>query len=108
MIAHAERYPAVLDDPRIAKDWIDNGWGVQVNRDSLLGWFGQQCMDCADFMMEQGWVSCIASDAHGVDARNTDWEEAWQVLQQRYSHKLLKRCLESNPEKILKGESLDT
>ena len=108
VIAHAERYPAVLDDPWIAKEWIDNGWGVQVNRDSLLGGFGQQCVACADFMMEQGWVSCIASDAHGVDARNTDWEEAWGVLQQRYSQKLLKRCLETNPKRILQGKKLNT
>ena len=107
VIAHAERYPAVLDDPRIAKEWIDKGWGVQVTRDSLLGRFGRQCMECADFMMEQGWVTCIVSDAHGIDGRNTDWEEAWQVLQQRYSHHLLHRCLESNPQKILNGESLD-
>ena len=108
VVAHAERYPAVLDDPRIVKEWIDKGWGIQVNRDSLLGWFGQQCMDCAVFMMEQGWVSCIASDAHGIDCRNTDWEEAWEVLEQRYSHGLLKQCLETNPKKILNGESLDT
>lgn len=107
VIAHAERYPAVLDDPRIAKEWIDKGWGVQVTRDSLLGRFGRQCMECADFMMEQGWVTCIASDAHGIDGRNTHWEEAWQVLQQRYSHQLLNRCLEINPKKILNGESLD-
>lgn len=104
VIAHAERYPAVLDNPWIAKEWIDSGWGVQVNRDSLLGGFGEACMDCADFMMEQGWVTCIASDAHGIDCRNADWEEAWQVLQQRYPHRLLSQCLEINPEKILHGE----
>ena len=108
VIAHPERYPAVLDDPWIAKNWIDRGWGVQVNRDSLLGLFGEHRMACANFMMEKGWVTCIASDAHGIDGRNTDWDEAWQVLQQRYPHKLLERCLEINPQKILRGESLNT
>ena len=107
VIAHPERYSAVLDDPWIVKNWIDRGWAVQVNRDSLLGLFGQHRMACADFMMKQGWVTCIASDAHGIDGRNTDWDEAWQVLQQRYPHKLLERCLEINPQKILRGESLD-
>lgn len=107
VIAHPERYPMVLQDPRIAEEWIENGWGVQINRDSLLGRFGKQRMDCADFMMEQGWVTCIASDAHGADQRNTDWEEAWQVLQRRYSHKLLSQCLEINPQKILYGERLN-
>ena len=106
LIAHPERYLAVLENPWIAKDWIDRGWGVQVNRDGLLGLFGKQRMACADFMMEQGWVTCIASDAHGIDGRNTDWNEAWLVLQQRYPHKLLEQCLEIGPQKILLGESL--
>ena len=106
VIAHPERYLAVLDDPIIAKKWMDRGWGVQINRDSLLGHFGRRCHACSEFMLTQGWVNLIASDAHWVDQRNTDWSEALEQLYRYYGHSVMKRCVKENPLKILQGETL--
>ena len=106
VIAHPERYLAVLDDPIIAKHWLDRGWGVQINRDSLLGRFGKRCHACSEFMLAQGWVNLIASDAHWVDQRNTDWSEALEHLYRHYGHSVIKRYVEINPHKILANQLL--
>ena len=106
VIAHPERYAAVQEDPAIAREWVQAGFGVQVNRDSLLGYFGKRCFYYADVLMRQDWVNLIASDAHRTDTRNTDWNEALEALHARYDGRLLRRCLHDNPAKILCGETL--
>lgn len=106
VIAHPERYLALQEDPIIARDWAQKGWGVQLNRDSLLGLFGKHCYWCADFMLRQDWANLIASDAHWVDQRNTDWTAAWETLHAHYGARRMELCVESNPTKILQGQSL--
>ena len=106
VIAHPERYAAIQEEPIIARTWVQAGWGVQVNRDSLLGYFGERCYYCADCLLRHGWANLIASDAHRIDTRNTDWNEALETLHHRYDGQLLRRCLHDNPAKILRGEAL--
>ncbi len=106
VVAHAERYFALQNDPVIARDWVKKGWAVQLNRDSLLGRFGKGCYYCADYLLTQGWANCIASDAHWVNDRNTDWSQALPDLEDHYGHRLLEKCLQRNPQKILRGEAL--
>ena len=106
VIAHPERYLAVLDDPIIAKHWLDRGWGVQINRDSLLGRFGRRCHACSEFMLAQGWVNLIASDAHDPQIRSTSWSAALATLTRDVSHRMLERCVEINPRKILENQPL--
>ena len=106
VIAHPERYLALQHDPAFARDWVEKGWGVQVNRDSLLGLFGKYCYRCADFMLRQGWANLIASDAHWVSQRNTDWTDAWETLYEQYGPRRIKQCVKENPTKILQGKSL--
>ena len=103
VIAHPERYRAVLDDPSIAKLWVDQGWGVQLNRDSLLGLFGQRYFACADYMLSRGWANLIASDAHDLHRRTTNWSAAFTQLPKRIPHRILEECLIVNPRKILEN-----
>ena len=106
VIAHPERYLAVLDDPIIAKKWVERGWGVQINRDSLLGKFGRRCHACSEFMLEQGWVNLIASDAHDPQLRSTNWTEAFAAFAGIVPYPVLERCVEINPGKILSNQKL--
>lgn len=106
VVAHAERYFALQHDPMIARDWVNKGWAVQLNRDSLLGRFGKGCYYCADYLLTQGWANCIASDAHWVNERNTDWCDALGQLEERYGYRVLEKCLKHNPRKILQGQKL--
>ena len=106
VIAHPERYLALQQDPVIARDWVKNGWGVQLNRDSLMGLFGKHCYYCAEFMLRQGWANLIASDAHWVQERNTDWQDAVERLTQEFDPQIIRKCIKENPAKILQGKTL--
>ena len=106
VIAHPERYLAIQHDPILARHWVEHGWGVQINRDSLLGLFGKQSYFCADFMLRHGCANLIASDAHWVQERNTDWDDALEIFHDKYDSRLIKRCIKENPAKILQGQQL--
>ena len=101
VIAHPERYQAVKRCPEMAKQWQKKGYGVQVNRDSLMGVFGEDDFYCADLLLKKGWANCIASDAHTPRFRNTHWGEAFRHLPKEYGFCTLAYCLETVPERIL-------
>ena len=101
VIAHPERYSAVRHHPEMAKRWHEKGYGVQVNRDSLLNMFGRSAYICADLLLRNGWANCIASDAHTPQYRNPYWGEAFKHLPGVYGFHTLAYCLETVPERIL-------
>lgn len=101
VIAHPERYRAVYRHPEMAKGWSEKGYGVQVNRDSLLGVFGNQAYECSDYLLKRGWANCIASDAHSPQGRNPYWGEAFRLFPRVYSVRHLNRCLKDVPQCIL-------
>lgn len=103
VIAHPERYHAVRRHPEIAQQWQKKGYGVQINRDSLLGLFGEQSFYCADLLLRKGWVNCIASDAHTPQFRNPYWGEAFRLLPGLYGFHRLADCLETVPQRILEN-----
>ncbi len=106
VIAHPERYRAVRQHPEMAKQWQRKGYGVQVNRDSLLGLFGENAFYCADLLLRKGWANCIASDAHTPQFRNSHWGEAFRKLPGLYGFYTLARCLETIPQRILENRPL--
>lgn len=103
VIAHPERYHAVRRRPEMAQLWARKGYGVQINRDSLLGLFGEQPFYCADLLLRKGWANCIASDAHTPQFRNPHWGEAFRQLPGVYGFQSLADCLEAVPERILRN-----
>ena len=101
VVAHPERYHAVRRNPEMAQHWAEKGYGVQINRDSLLGLFGEHAFYCADLLLRRGWANCIASDAHTPQFRNSHWGEAFRQFPGVYGFGTLARCMERIPERIL-------
>ena len=106
VIAHPERYEAVREEPYLVKSWWELGYGVQLNRDSLLGAFGYRTADCAEYLLHRGWANCVASDAHSPHARNQNWQPAFGLFRECYDPRKIERCLEVNPERILSNKHL--
>lgn len=106
VIAHPERYYAVQAQPEIVYDWLQEGMGIQINKGSIFGRFGRGECRCANTLLRNGLVSCIASDAHGVDSRTTDMSDAFEFLSMEYSEELADLLLEENPRRILDNKPL--
>ena len=106
IIAHPERYFFVQEDPELAYEWCTAGFGLQINKGSLLGSFGPGPRQTAELLMDHGLVACVASDAHRPYRRSTYMEEIRRFLAEEYGEACMQLMLEENPARILRGDEL--
>lgn len=106
IIAHPERYYFVQDDPDLAFSWCIEGFGLQLNKGSLLGRFGPEPQRCAHLLMQHGLAACVASDAHSPNQRSTYMKEIQDYLMDQYGTDYCRLLLEENPARILSGKEL--
>ena len=69
IIAHPERYRAIQQDPARLTALLQQGVLTQLTANSLVGLSGKTTRRCAETLLKQGLVFCIASDAHGLHKR---------------------------------------
>ena len=106
IIAHPERYYFLQRDPQIAYEWCTAGYGLQLNKGSLLGDFGRQAYHTAVMLVDHGLAACVASDAHSPWQRNTNMGEIRTYLTEEYGRDYARLLLEENPLRILTGKEL--
>ena len=106
IIAHPERYFFLQGDPQLAYELCIAGYGLQVNKGSLLGRFGPEPQRTARRLMDHGLVACVASDAHRPYRRSTYMGEIRQFLLEQYGSEYTHLLLEENPARILRGDEL--
>ena len=106
VIAHPERYEAVFRDPRGVGQWFRRGYGIQLNKGSILGAFGSRVQDAARWLLDMGLVHMIASDAHSPRHRTTDLSGLRAWLLERYPQAYVQLLLEENPGRILRDQEL--
>lgn len=104
VIAHAERYEFVQENPQIVYEWRKKGYLVQVNKGSFLGRFGRRARRAAYQMMDHNLVTAIASDAHSPYQRTPYMSDSYELLKEEYPERYLKMLFEENPGRICKNQ----
>ena len=69
VVAHPERYRAIQQDPSRLAALLQQGALAQLTAGSLVGMQGKTIRRCAETLLKQGLIHCIASDAHGLHRR---------------------------------------
>lgn len=85
VIAHPERNLAIIKNPALLLEMIENGAYAQVTAGSLLGGFGAQAQRCAWSLCRKGWVHVISSDAHRPTGRGFQLREAYKKVRSEIS-----------------------
>jgi protein-tyrosine phosphatase len=106
IVAHPERYSYVQRDPRILNSWLRMGCLLQVNRGSLLGRFGRQAQAMAVELVERGFATVVATDAHSAQVRTPWMRDIREVLTREVSPQCARMLLQENPKRILQNEEL--
>lgn len=106
IIAHPERYKFVQREPQIAYEWCRRGYGLQLNRGSLLGRFGEQAELTAVKLIKHGLAACVASDAHGAGRRTTYLKDVRSAIAEDFGEEYAGLLLERNPARLLAGREL--
>lgn len=69
LLAHPERYAAVLDNPGLIDTLHERGVLMQITTGSLAGLFGKRSREVAERCLQAGLVDILASDAHSAGRR---------------------------------------
>lgn len=103
VVAHPERYAAIQQDPRRVQRWFSRGYVIQINKGSVLGAFGIRPQSIGQWLLENGSVHILASDAHSALRRTTDLSQLRSWLLKHYSRGYAQLLLEDNPRRLLQG-----
>ena len=82
MIAHPERNVDILRKLSKLKNFVDAGCLLQITASSLVGNIGPEPQNCAKMMLEKGWVTILASDAHDLHERLPEIEPGRAVVEE--------------------------
>jgi protein-tyrosine phosphatase len=69
IIAHAERYPELLDDPALTTKWIEAGCLIQVTARALAEPWHLEMETGLKRWAKGGFIHLMGSDGHGIDRR---------------------------------------
>ena len=106
VLAHPERYAAVQREPICLVEWFRNGWGIQVDKDSVLGDFGDSANRTVLWALERGLAHVVASDAHNASQRTPCFQRLDEFLALRFSPQYGELLLRRNPSRIVENTEL--
>ena len=106
LIAHVERYYCAQKDPQFIYRWLRGGCEIQINKGSFFGAFGVAAQKTALTALENGLITCIASDAHDTGKRSPWMKDIADYLHNNYNKKIASLLLKEYPERLLNGKSI--
>lgn len=106
VVAHPERYLTIQDDPRTVARWFRQGYLIQLNKGSILGAFGYETRNTAEWILSRGLAHLVASDAHGERRRTTDMGPLRQRLLERFPEAYVNVLMDINPARLIRGEQM--
>ncbi len=108
LIAHPERNKVIMHNIEKLKPFIDMGCLTQITAASLLGGFGPEVYRTTMLMIERGWVSVVATDAHNLLHRAPVLSSARDWLINYAGQSLADQLIVNMPAKILGIASVDS
>lgn len=105
VLAHPERYPYAAQRLSVLEP-LAAAAPFQLTTHSVVGLFGSRVQKTALAMLEAGWASALASDAHGPDHRAPMFREAVRFVANRYGKEAARRLCIENPRRLLEGRDL--
>jgi len=107
IIAHPERYRAVMRRPELARAWVDQGACLQVNAGSVAGDFGAEIARTAWQLLSQPFPLLVASDAHDTHGRRPRMRLAADLIERKLGRDAARRACIENPWEILRSSAAD-
>lgn len=101
MIAHPERNKGIIDDLNKIIPFMQMGCLLQLTAMSITGEFGETPMEVSKTILEKGWATVIATDAHNENFRPPILSRALEVAESIIGVEAAKQLVWDNPAKII-------
>jgi protein-tyrosine phosphatase len=107
VLAHPERYQAIQKDSNRLKALLDQGVLAQLTAGSLVGLQGNTARKCAETLLKQGLIHCMASDAHGPGRRPPAIAQGMQAAERIVGRVQAGQLIEAYPAAIVRNQPLN-
>ncbi len=103
LIAHPERNKEMMHNCDKVCPFIEMGCMLQLTAASVAGRFGETSRAAAEYMLRQGWVSLLATDAHNLNFRPPQLSEGLQAASAIIGEKEARALVYDNPWSLVGG-----
>ncbi|HDH97463.1 MAG TPA: phosphotransferase [Proteobacteria bacterium] len=107
VIAHPERYADIAKRPQRIKEFLKQGFLVQVNLGSLGGLYGERVRLAAEKIIRNGQAHFVATDLHAAHHIDVVLNRGLKRLAQIAKEEGVRRLLVENPLHLLEGRELE-
>lgn len=108
ILSHPERNHGLLREPDFLPDLVDKGCLMQVTAGSLMGTFGPNSQQLGEWMLAEGLVHFIATDAHGTRSRRPLMRRAYERVAEFTDQQTADDLCCHNPALVARGETVLT
>ena len=100
ILAHIERYAALMEDEKLLDGYINAGCLVQVNISSFANAHRSVRKKLIKYL-DSGRIHLIGSDCHNLDSRAPDYEAGIKVIEKKLGHSAVEKLV-NNSQILLK------
>lgn len=100
MIAHPERNKDIMQNLDLIAPFVEMGCLFQVTAMSVAGGFGVPAAQRSMDILEKGWATVIATDAHNLDRRPPVLSEGYAAARVFIGEDAARELVFDNPRKI--------
>ena len=105
ILAHPERYPFIIIEPRVVEHFVTLEVPLQINALSLTGYHSQAAQRTAYALLDAGHVHIVASDAHSARWRPPQIRAALEEIATLRGPAYVEGLI-ANAEAVIAGEPL--
>ena len=107
IITHPERLTWISHHYHRIVSLVKKGAWLQITGDSLTGHLGRLPKYWSERLLEEGWVSVIATDAHAADKREASLSEAFNRAIRMVGETEAEQMVELRPMGVLENQAPD-
>ena len=107
ILSHPERNQGLLKQPDLIEPLVDYGCLMQVTAGSLMGTFGPGSQAMSEWMLEDGLVDFLATDAHSPRARRPLIRRAFERAAELIGEESAVALCCQNPAAVAAGEDVE-
>jgi len=106
VLSHPERNQGILRQPNVLPPLVDAGCLLQITAGSLCGTFGPQCQQFSEWLLAEGLVHFVATDAHGPRSRRPLMRRAFERVVELTDESTALALCGRNPAHVATGAAV--
>jgi protein-tyrosine phosphatase len=106
VLSHPERNEGILRNPNVLPPLVDAGCLMQITAGSLCGTMGPQCREMSEWMLAEGLVHFVATDAHSPKSRRPLLRRAFERVAELTNAEMATVLCHANPISVVEGRTV--